>query len=82
MLPREDSVVSTLFRKLTEKKKHISGTPGVGGGAQKLWERWNNYSGTEKDAVITMTHQTVGRFQLFFSSTEQGRKIRGCTLPR
>ena len=63
ILPRENRK-TTLFRKLRVTQKHISSTPGVGA-REKLWKRKNNYSGTEKDAVIPMTHLTVGRLQLF-----------------
>ena len=78
ILPRENRK-TTLFRKLRVTQKQISGTPG-NEAREKLWKRKNNYSGTEKDAVVTMTHETGGQFQLFFSSTKKDRKKRSCML--
>ena len=37
----------------------------MGWARKKIKGRKENKSGTEKDAVVTMTHQTKGQFQLF-----------------
>ena len=82
LLPCEDLVISTLVRKPRVTQRHLCHPGGQGWAREweKLRERKNNYSGTEKDAVVTMTHQTGGQFQLFFSSTKKGRKKGGCIL--
>ena len=43
---------------------------------EKLRERKNNYSGAEKDAVVTMTHQTGGQIQLFSFQHQKRQEIR------
>ena len=43
---------------------------------KKLRKRKKINSGTEKDAVVTMTHQTGGQFQFFFQYQVRQEKMR------